>query len=379
MLSGNLRRDNSHLIAENYHTPVPTENSSLWTQAACKEAMKDSPQHSTSRAPGRPCGFTLIEVLVVVGIVALLIAILMPSLSGAREQARSAVCMSNLRQVGLGLATYTTEMRDWLAGPNTSGKAQAYSSYTFTQSQTEPTQNMDWISPTLGRQLGLPLDRDQRMVRILNNDLKCPTNNITYDGLFSGGGESGMSVNVDPHAVNYSSYSAMLGFHLKQDYDHMGNRTSFQGPIFAPSEMTAAVSVPEHYRFRIDAVGRLSTKIYVTEGARYVSNDLSNPQVTFNPFVKQIRGGNFMDLGPNFRRINGTPYRREADLRLTPSARRFSYRHRDRMNAVFFDGHCEGLRDQASLKVSMYFPKGTVIVNAAATADPNDETGQVID
>jgi prepilin-type N-terminal cleavage/methylation domain-containing protein len=51
-------------------------------------------------------GFTLIELLVVVAIIGLLIAILLPSLSRAREQSKSTVCMSNLRQVGLGFYYY---------------------------------------------------------------------------------------------------------------------------------------------------------------------------------------------------------------------------------------------------------------------------------
>lgn len=51
-------------------------------------------------------GFTLIEVLVVVAIIALLLAVLMPSLAGAREQARAVACMSNMRQLGIAWMMY---------------------------------------------------------------------------------------------------------------------------------------------------------------------------------------------------------------------------------------------------------------------------------
>ncbi len=53
--------------------------------------------------------FTLIELLVVVAIIALLIAILVPTLNGAREQAKKVVCLANLSNIGKALAQYSSE------------------------------------------------------------------------------------------------------------------------------------------------------------------------------------------------------------------------------------------------------------------------------
>ena len=56
--------------------------------------------------------FTLIELLVVVSIIALLMALLLPSLSAARQQARSVVCLSNLQQISHGWHMYADDNND---------------------------------------------------------------------------------------------------------------------------------------------------------------------------------------------------------------------------------------------------------------------------
>jgi prepilin-type N-terminal cleavage/methylation domain-containing protein len=57
-------------------------------------------------------GFTLVELLVVIGIIALLVAILLPVVNRSREMARRAECLSNLRQVHLGFLLYAADNHD---------------------------------------------------------------------------------------------------------------------------------------------------------------------------------------------------------------------------------------------------------------------------
>jgi prepilin-type N-terminal cleavage/methylation domain-containing protein len=62
--------------------------------------------------------FSLIELLVVIGIIGILLAILMPALRRVRLQAQTIACQSNMRQIGQAMMIYATENRGWLFPPD---------------------------------------------------------------------------------------------------------------------------------------------------------------------------------------------------------------------------------------------------------------------
>jgi prepilin-type N-terminal cleavage/methylation domain-containing protein/prepilin-type processing-associated H-X9-DG protein len=66
----------------------------------------------------RQSAFTLVELLVVIGIIALLISILLVTLSRAQEKSRQTACLSNLRQLGAALILYANENRGYLPNGN---------------------------------------------------------------------------------------------------------------------------------------------------------------------------------------------------------------------------------------------------------------------
>lgn len=71
---------------------------------------------TSSRLRGRHSGFTLVELLVVIGIIALLISLLMPALQRARGAALNVKCQNNMRQLGMAVHFYANANKLYLPG-----------------------------------------------------------------------------------------------------------------------------------------------------------------------------------------------------------------------------------------------------------------------
>ncbi len=350
----------------------------------------------------RSTAFTLIELLVVVAIIAMLLSILLPSLSGAREQARAVKCGAHLRQFGNGLGIYVNENNDWIPGHNTSGAAVRALKLMMTEVNLAPyrlpVQSFDWMTPVLAPLHSLPNNRAERF-KFLFDEYRCPSQRYTSvpfpDG-FDGPDWNTILEQVPWPAASYAM-PAMF------QYVGQNNRNRAICPVQLPSGYPAQLQVKtqagadffsvhvKNYMPRMNQVGPAARKIMAADATRYLPEDDQpldhDPSVIPQYFGAFTTSGGWWSGSTAFGVAASTPTWSDHNVtEASPSAGAnlpLTYRHgnqqgslsgsardnRGTINAVFFDGHVSRMSDRESREAHLWYPTGAVVADDAVDGE----------
>lgn len=329
-------------------------------------------------------GFTLIEVLVVVAIIALLISILLPSLKKARDQAKSAVCMANQGSIARAEGSYQSTHKEWIPGsPLTTGYYWAANYGGPNNPPWNPfkpgfnpsvVEWYDYATPLRALMQGprsipkaaLGTDpsktRNVLMSMLTTGVFNCPMNPHMSVPYTQSGGSGGPMI----QAVSYMTMSTIVrgGPAVYRE----GGSVKYKAP---PSDIGQSdawdVVPPNSYEPRHGRVGRESMKVFVADGLRFYAGEDSGAPISYTCAPADTKGI-FAATPPSTRS--------EANNREYVFAKKYSWRHRsqDTINAAFLDGHVEALTADVSsddtaarpftgkaIHPKYYYPTGSVV------------------
>jgi prepilin-type processing-associated H-X9-DG protein len=318
---------------------------------------------------------------VVIAIIAVLIAMLLPAISKARDAARTIVCASLVRQLCLGQATYSNEWKEWIACRYTTGAecdATGGDAVIGDTTPTTPTTSLDWISPTMGDSAGLSINRGGRSIQIFNN-WRCPTATQLCRQLYpiSGGAtDSGdFQAQFDAHGARQVSYLQPFGFATFSNLAPLSTRQytprGASVPWTRPSntgQFADPVTVSGAYLPKLTHVGNQpSKKVIVADGTRYWDDQLRIIDFDITPAPTYY--SSFSDTPSYF---PSRAYGRTISVDNTNI--KLSFRHTLRMNAGFFDSHVEIItNDTAWRRIDYWYPGGSKFTAIDSTPESRQD------
>lgn len=348
-------------------------------------------------------GWTLSELLVVIAMIALLLCILLHSLSKARAQAKAAVCASNLAQLCRAENLYQTESNGWIPGsPWTTGKCFLdLPDATWNPARRFNRLAIEWMDYATSLKalmhgpdcIPRPADKkaesaqSARMMIIerLTQDLfRCPANPhvatkghgpsdgptipaVSYMTIWTlmRAGPATLKEVLEDKDRGYKRWPGMAQISPDPDNPNPEDR-----PYYVAQSPNWDVVAPDAYMPRHNRLGREQIKVFLADGLRFYDPDENT--ITYTTHPRAAKG--MVSASPPSTAEDGDPTDQEG--REYNAARQFSYRHgnNDHINAGFFDGHVESLGVEYRRAISTgrgfsgnatnpqwYYPSGSVV------------------
>ena len=341
---------------------------------SCNQSNAMMSRRTVYPPPRSGAGFTLVELLVVVSIIALLISILLPSLKKAREQAKQVKCFANLKGIATGNTIYGAEWNGWFAGsPVTTGQ-QLYPKGGGSWSGDPAAVNVprdvvqiwDWAGPIVAQTMNSHWHRAERWrTALVTGMFECPANQFVaapYPGVTAPEGDyDGFG---PQRMVSYNTQRAIMTRAMRAP-DGVPRRVEVQyyHPQIGSTTYLPKAGWPlESYEPRTERIGNPSEKIFLADGARFTTEE---GVVDYDYDWEASAGGGFSSEAPTTLDEYMRSYKRSAVKR---EFAKYAYRHASGdtlgLACVYFDGHAGWMSEEQSRWPDPWWPKGTRIPRA---------------